>query len=99
VLVTRTRQSSSRLQIIAKRNLAVNGIVYCQGSFQYETHTVLNGAIFTERFLTMADNIMYENYLIDMTVNRSDLSAYYLASDLFGGKTNKPNILQWLSLK
>lgn len=53
----------------------------------------------TSRFLYKSEITIYENYLINITINSAALSRYYLTSDLTPVSGQQKKILQWLEVK
>jgi hypothetical protein len=74
----------------------LTGQVYSQGILSYKKQIVINGSVFTSRFIYQSGYSMYENYLIDIKLNSTNLSGYFLTSDLLPVSSTKRSILQWL---
>lgn len=82
--------------ISLNKHVKVTGQVYSQGITGLRDFTEIDGSIFTSRFLYKSSFTLYENYLINTTLNSKVLSPYYLTSGLLPVSKNKKRILQWL---
>jgi hypothetical protein len=74
----------------------VSGQVYAQGILELKDSTMVNGSVFTSRFLYKNTFTLFENYLINTTIDSKALSPYYLTSGLLPVSKKKKKILQWL---
>lgn len=74
----------------------VRGQVYSQGILQFNDKTVVHGSVFTSNFLYKSVFTLYENYLINVTLDSKELSAYYLSSEAIPVATKKKKVLKWL---
>jgi len=82
--------------IVLGKNTKITGQVYSQGILELYDKTEINGSAFTSRFLYKSSFTLYENYLINSTINSKALSPYYLTSGLTPVAGKKKKILQWL---
>ncbi|AMR33712.1 hypothetical protein A0256_20885 [Mucilaginibacter sp. PAMC 26640] len=80
-------------------NAKVVGQIYSQGAFSYKEGTVINGSLYTSRFLYQTVYSAYENYLVGSTIDASKLSRYYLTGMLLPASGPKNKIMQWLEKK
>ncbi|MFI5161254.1 MAG: hypothetical protein ACHQHN_08245 [Sphingobacteriales bacterium] len=78
------------------KHAKVTGQVYSQGIVELKDSTEVDGSVFTSRFLYRNSFTLYENYLINTTLNSNALSQYYLTSELLPVSKKKKKILQWL---
>jgi hypothetical protein len=81
------------------KNVQLTGQVYSQGIVGLQDGVVINGSLFTSRFLYQSTYTRYENYIINATLDEGALSPYYLSPDLMptaAGKKKK--VLQWLEV-
>ena len=78
------------------KSAAVSGQVYSQGILELKDSTRVSGSVFTSRFLYRNTFTLYENYLINTTIDSKALSPYYLTSSLLPVAQKKKKILQWL---
>ena len=81
------------------KGVKITGQVYSQGIALLKDSVAINGSIFTSRFLYKSSFTLYENYLINATLNSKALSSYYLTSGLLPVAGKKKKILQWLESK
>jgi len=78
------------------KNVTVTGQIYSQGILELKDQTTVDGSVFTSRFLYKSSFTIYENYLINATLDAKAISSYYLTSDLLPVAKKKKRILQWL---
>jgi hypothetical protein len=74
----------------------VNGQVYAGGVLELKDSAKVAGSVFTGRFLYKNAFTLFENYLINTTIDSKALSPYYLTSGLLPVAAKKKKILQWL---
>jgi cytoskeletal protein CcmA (bactofilin family) len=82
--------------IIIGKGTRVNGQIYAQGALELKDNSETDGNVFTSRFLYRTSFTLYENYLINTTIDSKALSPYYLASDLLPVTKKRKKVLQWL---
>ena len=82
--------------IILGKNVKITGQVYSQGILELKDNTEVDGSLFTSRFLYKNTFTLFENYLINATIDSKALSPYYLTSGLTPVSGKKKKILQWL---
>lgn len=82
--------------IVTGKNVNIKGQIYSQGALELKDQSEIDGNVFTGRFLYRSSFTLYENYLINTTINSKALSPYYLTSDLIPAATKKKKLLQWL---
>jgi hypothetical protein len=78
------------------KNTLINGEIYA-GYIKVERTVNVNGKVYANRFVMQTPSTLYENYLIDITLNRKLLSKYYLSSPIFKGNKSEQKILKWLN--
>jgi len=78
------------------KNTLVNGEIYA-GYIKVERTVKVYGKVYANRFVMQTPSTLYENYLIDITLNRKLLSKYYLSSPIFKGNKSEQKILKWLN--
>jgi hypothetical protein len=74
----------------------LNGQIYSFGVLSYKGKLMINGSIYTTKFLYRNDFTAYENYLINATIDTRQLSPYYLSGLLLPGSGKKNQIIKWL---
>jgi hypothetical protein len=82
--------------IVIGNHTKVAGQIYSQGILELYNQTEIDGSIFTSRFLYKSAFTLYENYLINTSINATALSPYYLTSVITPVAGKKKKILQWL---
>lgn len=78
------------------KDATVSGLVYSQGILNYKDNTVINGSVYTSRFLYQTTYTRYENYLINIKLDGPGLSPYYLTGSALPAAAKSQKILQWL---
>lgn len=79
--------------IIIGENTVIRGEIYCKGYVSLEKGATVNGSVSATRLMAKRSSTLYENYLIDVTIDRTKLSPYYLSPNLLPGRTLKRKIL------
>jgi len=74
----------------------INGQVYSQGILELKDSTKVCGSVFTSRFLYKNTFTLFENYLINTTIDSKALSRHYLTSELLPVSKKNKKVLQWL---
>jgi hypothetical protein len=74
----------------------VNGQIYSQGILELRDSTEVAGSVFTSRFLYKNTFTLFENYLINTTIDSKALSPYYLTPALLPVSNKEKKLLQWL---
>ena len=82
--------------IVTDKNVKISGQVYSQGIVQLNDKSEINGSVFTSRFWYKNAFTLFENYLINATIDSKELSSYYLSSALLPVSAKKKKVLQWL---
>ena len=100
IIFTYEKQDNPLKPLIdVSKGVKIKGQVYSQGIALLKDSVAINGSIFTSRFLYKSSFTLYENYLINATLNSKALSPYYLTSGLLPVAGKKKKILQWLESK
>lgn len=95
-------QKRSPLQTIIAlgKDCKINGEVFAAGYVKMERTASVYGKTAARRFMMQTPTTLYENYLVDITMNRKMLNRYYLSSGLFkrtfSGTGSSQKILKWL---
>lgn len=89
----------SELQTIISlaKNCIVTGEVYATGYLKLESPLSVYGKVYAKTFVMEKGTTLYENFLIDIVVNRKLLSKYYLSSPLFKREAQNYEVLKWLN--
>lgn len=89
------KRSPLQTLISLGKNTKVKGEIYSTGLLALSKGVRVEGKVSCNRFLMHATGTLYENFLIDVTLNRPDRNSYYLSSRLF-----EPNfqqkVLKWM---
>ena len=90
------KRSDLQTLISLGKNTLVSGEVYA-GYIKMERTVNVQGKVYANRFVMQTPQTLYENYLIDITLNRKLLSKYYLSSPIFKRDKRDQKILKWLN--
>jgi len=82
--------------ITLAKNVTIAGQVYSQGYVELNNGVMVKGNLTTKRFLYQSGYTRYENYIINTKLDETQLSRYYLTSDLMPVSSSKRKVLQWL---
>lgn len=89
------KRSALQTLISLGEKTTVRGELYSTGLVKLEKQVAINGKVSCNQFLMNVSSILYDNILIDVTLNNKARSAYYLSSRLFNSKA-KNKVLRWL---
>ncbi len=78
------------------KHTQISGQVYSQGMLELKDSTEVDGSVFTSLFYYRNVFTLFENYLINTTIDSKALSPYYLTGDLLPVAEKKKKVLQWL---
>ncbi len=81
------------------KTVKISGLVYTSGILENQDGVHINGSAYTGRFMYRQGTNRYDNYLINITIDRYALTHHSLASNLMPVCTKEKKILQWLELK
>ncbi|PTS96558.1 hypothetical protein DBR11_19050 [Pedobacter sp. HMWF019] len=90
-------RSELQTLISIDKNCLVKGEVYATGYIKFEKPVRVQGKVYAKRFIMQTPATLYENYLIDISLDRKSLSRYYLSSFLIKANQTTPQILKWLN--
>lgn len=97
LLLSYEKQTSDlQTRISLGKKSEVNGEVFATGYIKLEKGATVHGKAYAKRFIMQTPATLYENYLIDITLNRKLLSKYYLSSTVFKRSRPEQKILKWL---
>jgi len=83
------------IEIGAKTIIA--GELYSTGYIALARSARVNGSLTASRFMARTSESIYENYLIDVKLDRLELSRYYLGTKLFNSDAIQSHVLCWLN--
>ncbi|MFI5139274.1 MAG: hypothetical protein ACHQIM_15730 [Sphingobacteriales bacterium] len=78
------------------KHAKIKGQVYSQGILELKDTTEVDGSVFTSLFEYKNSFTLFENYLINTTINSKALSPYYLTGELLPVASKKKKVSQWL---
>ncbi|WKN45352.1 hypothetical protein [Tunicatimonas pelagia] len=93
VFVTGTDMDYHQRSMKVRNNGILKGMVYVDGLVELEGN--IHGHLSCRKFRYRADNSLYENHLLNATIDASQQSPYYCGGGLWG-TINQPEIIQWL---
>jgi hypothetical protein len=74
----------------------VRGQLYSQGAAELKDTAAIQGSVIAKSLLYRTSFTLYENYLINVTLDAPALSPYYLGSGMLPVAAKKKKVLQWL---
>jgi hypothetical protein len=77
-------------------NVIMKGQIYADGLLNLKDKVAVYGSVFTNRFTYQSSYTHYENYLINVDIDASRISPYYLSASLIPVTAKERKILQWL---
>ena len=97
ILFTYEEERSDRqTQISLGKNCKVVGEIHASGFVKLEKPVIIEGKVACNRFIIQTPSTLYENYLIDIIINRPKRSPYYLTSSLLNSTSKNQRVLTWL---
>ncbi len=92
------KKEKSNLQALTQlgENTKVCGQIYIDGLLESDDGCEIDGSVFVDRFIYKTTITVYENYLVNLKLNATALSPYYLTSDIVPVATRKKRVLEWL---
>ena len=91
------KRSDLQTMISLGKESLVKGEVYVSGFVKMEKPLTVEGKVSCNRFIIQTPTTLYENYLIDIIINRNRRSKYYLSSSLFESEQKENRVLKWLN--
>lgn len=77
----------------------IRGMIYAPGHLQLSDSTWVEGSVFTSGFLYKSPTTLFENYLINVSLDGQALSRYFLGGEAAPATTQKKKVLKWLEKK
>jgi hypothetical protein len=74
-------------------NFKMKGVIYTMGHLNLKGK--VEGVVLTDFFVYKSPTTTYENYLVDVSINRKRLPEYFLASSVFSISASN-GIIQWI---
>ncbi|SES20184.1 hypothetical protein [Pedobacter rhizosphaerae] len=97
VFSSEKKRSAMQTLIALGEKTRVVGEVYSTGLVKLGKETQIIGKVSCNRFMMQTPATLYENFLIDVRIDRKARSKYYLSSKLFKTEQAQNRILQWLN--
>jgi hypothetical protein len=89
------KRSALQTQIALGEQSTVQGEVYATGLIKLGKQVKVAGKVSCNRFIMQTPATLYENFLIDVILNRKARSRVYLSSAIFTGAAETQKILRW----
>lgn len=97
VIFSSNPNSSNKPPVISiGSNSVIKGQIYADGLLNLKDKVAVYGGVFTNRFTYQTSYTHYENYLINVDIDASRISPYYLSASLLPGTAKARKVLQWL---
>lgn len=89
------KRSALQTMVALGENTIVQGEVYATGLLKLAKKVKVEGKVSCNRFIMKTPTTLYENFLVDVTLNRRARNRVYLTSSVFTGTTGDKKILRW----
>lgn len=89
-------RSDLQTQVSLGKNSKVVGEIHASGFIKLQKPVTIEGKVACTRFIIQTPSTLYENYLIDIIINRNKRSSYYLTSSLLNSTSKNQRVLTWL---
>ncbi|MBC7913521.1 MAG: hypothetical protein H7Y07_05290 [Pyrinomonadaceae bacterium] len=89
-------KSDAQTLIDIGNNVRIEGEVFSKGMIRFKNGATIYGGIKANRVIYETNSTLFENYLVNTTINTDLLSPYYLTSSIFSGISTKRKVLEWL---
>jgi hypothetical protein len=99
VLLYETERSMVPHILELGKDVQITGDVIAFGLLKYKYLLTVNGSTYCYRFVTQTQTTLYENYLIDVTLNRKALSPFFIKTPIWQQQDNKTlnSIVAWVN--
>ncbi|MBB6239868.1 cytoskeletal protein CcmA (bactofilin family) [Pedobacter sp. AK013] len=89
------KRSALQTLVSLGEQTTVQGEVYATGLIKLDKKVKVAGKVSCNRFIMKTPATLYENFLIDVILNRKARSRVYLSSAIFTGGDERQKILRW----
>ncbi|WP_437921193.1 hypothetical protein [Sphingobacterium sp. LRF_L2] len=97
ILLHRAKVGDQKDVLSVGKESKVHGDIVSFGLLKYTDPIQVSGAVYCYRFITQRPSSLYENYLINLTLERQKLHPYYVRPHFWlPDKSTKQAIVQWL---
>lgn len=91
------KRSALQTMISLSERTKVKGEVYSTGLIKLGKGVSVEGKTSCNRFIMQTPTTLYENFLVDVSLNRRARDRHYLSSPLFEAKRQQKGVLKWLN--
>jgi hypothetical protein len=95
ILSYEPKRSALQTLVSLGEKTVVKGEIYATGLVKLEKKIKVEGKVSCNRFIMQTPTTLYENFLVDVTLNRKARNRVYLTSAIFTGVTGNKKILRW----
>jgi len=95
ILSYEPKRSALQTLISLGEKTVVKGEIYATGLIKLEKKIKVEGKVSCNRFIMQTPTTLYENFLVDVTLNRKARNRVYLTSAIFTGVSGNKKILRW----
>ncbi|MDQ0966828.1 cytoskeletal protein CcmA (bactofilin family) [Flavobacterium sp. W4I14] len=95
ILSYESKRSALQTLVGLGEKTVVKGEIYATGLIKLEKKIKVEGKVSCNRFIMQTPTTLYENFLVDVTINRKARSRVYLTSAIFTGALGNRKILRW----
>lgn len=97
ILFTNEKQKSTFQTLISiGKDSKVNGEIYASGFVKLDQPVQIRGKLAANRLFIKTPSALYENYLIDISIDRQKRNPDYLSSALLPSPHHRREVLKWL---
>ena len=95
ILSYEPKRSALQTLVSLGEKTVVKGEIYATGLIKLEKKIKVEGKVSCNRFIMQTPTTLYENFLVDVTLNRKARNRVYLTSAIFTGVSGNKKILRW----
>lgn len=93
ILINLKKDIKNRALLSIQKNSKIHGQVYCNDLTEHRG--LIQGCLYANQFILKTASSVYENHLLDATIDISQLSPFFVGVNLFKGE-NKKEIIKWM---
>lgn len=95
ILTYEPKRSALQTMVSLGEKTVVSGEIYVTGLVKLAKNVIVEGKVSCNRFIMQTPATLYENFLIDVILNRKRRSRFYLTSGIFTGEKGRKKVLKW----
>lgn len=96
-LLTYTKSKTGLEPVISiGKGTKINGQIFASGPVMLESPVTVFGKTTARKVLLKKASLIYDNYLIDIVLNRGKLNKHYLSTPIFVDGSAKYDVVKWL---